>query len=686
MNAQMVGTNAYLKGTNVEIGIAGDGGYEGVKTSISPPPAGMHVRTNGISGTELFGFVANPQKNSWETFDGDFFTPGSPENGWGIEIGTTGTSFGNNAAFLNEIPGAITNWAHHFNCYSITWEGNTPNNNLHVKINYLLEKNDLYYTTSVSITNNTAAAIPNIYYYRNLDPDNNVMLNNNYKTQNTIVNQPYTSTCNIAHVSAIQTTPWKSYVGFAAVGANWRASYGGFENRDASDLWKGAGYMQTVDSTTTSDNAISLAYRIQNLMPGATETFKFVVILSDSASSNAINNLTYLSYPGSANAPIASCTPYNDTVKICSGIPTTLRIEGGNVNNFSWAWSPATGMSSSTGPIVSTNPATTTTYTVTGTPLNSCVSAVNIIFVVQVKPTPIVLVNSPTICNGHTALLNASGAASYSWGLQEVGNSINVSPTTTTSYTVTGTTDGCVGTSVSKVTVDSVHPVSYNHSICDGSSYVFGGSNLTTTGVYKDTVASISGCDSIITLNLNVIPKPIISITPAITITQDSSTRLTANGGSTYNWSPSVGLDITAGNTVMATPLTTTTYCVMVTNNTGCSDNACVTITVTDPEEINPCKNLLSNLTIPNAFSPNGDSNNDEFCLQGWGTCIEKFALNIHDRWGKKVFESNSPDFCWDGRFRGQPLDAGVFVYIIKIKLFDQSTKIEKTGTISLIK
>src|SRR4051812_8769863 len=85
VKAQIVGTDAYIQGTYVEIGLDGSGGFEGCSILTSPPPAGMHYRSN----TNLFGFVANPQMNGWASsaYDGDFFTPGSPENGWGFEIG-----------------------------------------------------------------------------------------------------------------------------------------------------------------------------------------------------------------------------------------------------------------------------------------------------------------------------------------------------------------------------------------------------------------------------------------------------------------------------------------------------------------------------------------------------------------------------------------------------------------------
>ena len=191
----MVGPDAYVQGTSVEFGIRGIGGFEGIDMFASPVPVGMHPR----SSNNLFGFVANPQLNSWagSAFDGDFFTPGSPENGWGIEIGSTGsTSQGNNCSYLQQINGAITGSNTIFNCYNVDWEGDmTSGSDIHIKINYFLQQTDLYYTTTVSLTNNTSATIPEMYYYRNVDPDNNEEISFTFTTQNTIQSQPV-SMCN----------------------------------------------------------------------------------------------------------------------------------------------------------------------------------------------------------------------------------------------------------------------------------------------------------------------------------------------------------------------------------------------------------------------------------------------------------------------------------------------------------
>jgi hypothetical protein len=303
-NAQMVGTQAFLKGTNVEIGLSGPGGFEGTDTVLAMPLPGMHYRSN----TQYFGFVANPQLNAWATYDGDFFTPGSPENGWGFEIATPiSVSHGNNCAPLLHIPGAITSWTHIGTDYSADWEGDyTSGTDVHFKINYLLGETDLFYTTTITITNNTAVTIPDFYYYRNLDPDNNIMLSGDYTTQNTIVSQHAGCAGCTTSVSATQSLPWSSYFEFVAVDTNWVAGYGGFSNRDASDMYNGTGFTQTVGATNFADEAIYIAYKIDSLLPSISQSFKFCTVFGLGADSCAIAAL-HTGLP--PVAPVCTNTP-----------------------------------------------------------------------------------------------------------------------------------------------------------------------------------------------------------------------------------------------------------------------------------------------------------------------------------------------------------------------------------------
>lgn len=286
-SAQLVGSDAYMKGNYVEIGLDGAGGFEGCSTTSSPPLPGMHFRSNN----PLFGFVANPQMDGWVNYDGDFFTPGSPESGWGIEIGSTGmTSKGNNCAIPTDLPGAITAWSHIGSLISCDWEGDdTIGTNLHIKINYQLQDTALFYITTVTITNNTASPISDIYYIRNIDPDNNESISFDYTTTNTIMSQ-IAAGGSYTGVSAGSAVPWSSFYGLVSIDSNSVAGYGGFANRDASDMYNGIGFTQTVGSSNFADEAIFITHKISTLgagmsalIPAAPTGFKFASVFSAAA-------------------------------------------------------------------------------------------------------------------------------------------------------------------------------------------------------------------------------------------------------------------------------------------------------------------------------------------------------------------------------------------------------------------
>lgn len=363
--AQLNANGGYLMGNQVEVGIHNHG-HEG-----APDIPGSHSRTN--SSTDVyFGFVANPQNDGWVDYDGDFFTPGSPENGFGLEI--NGVNYSNNgvdAIFFSgtqyEIPGALSNYSQIGDCISVQWDGSI--NNVALKIVYSLNITQLYYTTEVTITNNTGAALNDVYYYRNLDPDNNEEINFDYTTNNTIVSQP-TPGCEKALVSATQSTPWNSYIGLAAIGPNFRVSYGGFSNRDASDIWNGlAGLTGTVGASMFDDIAISLAYKINTLAAGDSETFQFSVILDQNQIDAALASLYYFDFTGGSGSPATFCEPVVDTVFTCAGVPATISVEGPNTGDYTWAWTPPADLSTTVGTTTQASPNGTTTYTVTGSPI-----------------------------------------------------------------------------------------------------------------------------------------------------------------------------------------------------------------------------------------------------------------------------------------------------------------------------
>jgi gliding motility-associated-like protein len=88
-------------------------------------------------------------------------------------------------------------------------------------------------------------------------------------------------------------------------------------------------------------------------------------------------------------------------------------------------------------------------------------------------------------------------------------------------------------------------------------------------------------------------------------------------------------------------------------------------------------------LYIPNAFTPNGDGINDVFLV--FGKEINYFHLQIFDRWGEKVFESDDENQGWDGTYRRAIQPPGVYVYTLDISFFGANSETHK-GSISLIR
>jgi len=89
-------------------------------------------------------------------------------------------------------------------------------------------------------------------------------------------------------------------------------------------------------------------------------------------------------------------------------------------------------------------------------------------------------------------------------------------------------------------------------------------------------------------------------------------------------------------------------------------------------------------LYIPSGFTPNGDAINDEFKV-GHGLMIQ-FQVQIFDRWGKMVYESDSPDFRWNGiDSKGRVLPDGVYVYKISAVGYN-GNRYDKSGTVTIIR
>ncbi len=372
-----------------------------------------------------------------------------------------------------------------------------------------------------------------------------------------------------------------------------------------------------------------------------------------------------------------------DTI-ICQGDQITLSGIGGN--SYIWDNSAIDG--------TAFTPTSTTSYTVTGTDGNNCKNTAQLTITVNPLPT-INIAGNNILCNGDSTLLTASGGTSYVWSTTATTAIINVNPTTTTTYNVTGTdANGCSNTNQIIITVQSppTAAISGNNSMCLGNSInlIASGGNtyIWSTGDTSSTInisptdtttytviAAIGTCVDTTTITVNVIPIPTINLNPSpdTTIILGQSVDLNVTGGSSFNWNPSGDLSCSTCANPTATPTATTTYCVLVLAN-GCSDTSCVTVNV----DI-----VCGEVYVPTAFSPNGDGQND--CLKVYNNCIESMNFTVYARWGEIVYQSTNVDDCWDGSYKGKNLNNAVFVYTLNATLIT-GEQISLKGNVSLIR
>jgi gliding motility-associated-like protein len=201
-----------------------------------------------------------------------------------------------------------------------------------------------------------------------------------------------------------------------------------------------------------------------------------------------------------------------------------------------------------------------------------------------------------------------------------------------------------------------------------------------SSGTYSVLVTDASGCSATGFTNVNSVGTLTVDVGSNVTILEGQSTQLDAliPLGANVVWTPTTGLSCTTCSNPIASPTVSTDYCALTTIG-SCTNISCVSVFV----ETDCVSN--SEYSAPNAFSPNGDGKNDNFCLEGWKKCVTVFYVAIYNKWGEKIYESEEADFCWDGTFRGKPLNPDVFVYYIKASIKDVGEIIRK-GNVTLVK
>lgn len=273
---------------------------------------------------------------------------------------------------------------------------------------------------------------------------------------------------------------------------------------------------------------------------------------------------------------------------VCAGQSATLTATGA----ASYTWDPFPGLNVVNASFTA-SPLATTIYTVIGS-VNSCTAMTTASIVIGTNLSISINTSPSTICSGQTTTLSAvSTATGYTWSNGATTASIFVSPTTNTTYIVTGTKGSCTGTASANVTVNALPSLTVSSNvICAGGTATLSASGATTyswsngsnntssitvsplTNTTYTVVGEVGTCSVASVYNVSITPSPTISTANA-NICNGGTATLTANGATNYTWLPSG----TQSNSITVNPSVNTTYTV-IGDNGACSSQATATVTV----------------------------------------------------------------------------------------------------------
>jgi gliding motility-associated-like protein len=352
---------------------------------------------------------------------------------------------------------------------------------------------------------------------------------------------------------------------------------------------------------------------------------------------------------------------------------------------------------------------------------------------VQAYEAPVLQTGNTVVCTGQTVTLQTTQAVSWNW--QGPGISNPAAPTQTFAasqsavYFVTATNaEGCMLTDsvlITALPIDSTNlgtlrtcegtPVDIfgtmtdipglytqmltNAAGCDSLLYLtlettpnteevvsrcppdtvlIFNEPVTEAGIYCQTFTSSLGCDSMHCVVLQDYPIPILPDPDTFFISQGNSIVLPGPAGyAAYLWTPADSLSCTTCQSPIASPADTMEYKLMLTTTDGCLDTVVYRVVPLPP--CNP-----AHIRIPNAFTPDGDGNNDVFAVVPYEGLEVISRLTIYNRWGQKVYEASGQNAAWDGTTFGDPAPSDVYIWLLEV-LCDGERKVRK-GDVTVLR
>jgi gliding motility-associated-like protein len=379
-----------------------------------------------------------------------------------------------------------------------------------------------------------------------------------------------------------------------------------------------------------------------------------------------------------------------------------------------YTWSPG-----GVGPqSITANPGTNTTISVAYT-LNNCSSqqATSNITVTQL---PTLIMDDTTICQGQLATMTAipsQGGGTFVWSPGGQGpQTASLSPNDTMPITVTYSLNGC--SSIPTTAMIYVNPLPVSNVItpaitgCTPLNYLFeadttqasdgyiwnvNGSILNGNSVSGIAMSggcqsisltnTLNGCNTTTTLVDYLCPEfpPIAAFDASVSYFSEPSQTVsflnTSQGASSYAWVFDDG-GISTENSpqhVFTNTTSGSTVWLYATSPLGCVDSTSIFISYQD--------GLI--YYIPNTFTPDGDLYNNNFKpIFTAGFDPYNYNLQIFNRWGELIFESNNPSIGWDGTYGmyGNQVQSATYSYRIRFKVLKNDEYQVVVGHVNLVK
>lgn len=221
----------------------------------------------------------------------------------------------------------------------------------------------------------------------------------------------------------------------------------------------------------------------------------------------------------------------------------------------------------------------------------------------------------------------------------------------------------------------------YSYTFSGNSPSGIGSLTGLRAGTYSLTLTDANGCFVVDSAEVTEPDSVLIVVSPNpvdVKLGEELQLSTSSNqaGALVFDWTPKTGLSCYDCSSPIYNGVYSQPYLVVARNAAGCQGTNEFIVQVIP----------VYDLFIPNAFTPNGDGNNDYWQLYGNMKGLKQVEVAVFNRLGEKVFDSHDIDFRWNGEYKGSGSPSGVYTYYAKFVWMDNHSDANYKGSINIIR